>query len=536
MISTTVNISIFRKIDSSYFQIHFVTSLIIMLLAITAATFACLAITLQLASGHHVLNEIDVPSRPMRLSISNNGSDIIGVSSGNNITTTTPDTQVSLLSVSILGKPLVSIINTLTDNITKNINTTSAVGGVFEVETIPEKNKVYAAPFEGGQLGVYDLQSGALLKSIELPNAQRTLPTPLADRLLDSVTLLTGGWSMDYNPNNQLLYVANYNTNQIVIIDTKTDSVVGTISGLPAHPITVKVDPITNTVLVASLAGNKVSFISADTNKIEKTIETGTAPWGMDLDSREHYAYVTNRGSSFITVLDLIDQDVAAKIPIAAPAQAITVDDREHTIYTSYMEQGKVLKIDGKTNSILTTIDMGLIPQDLAVDLNTHKLYASTKYNDKVYVMGPESISVTLPVIMIGGNISGIAVSPFASVVGTITAHGQDVQISEPYVDTTNKSLSMTVSASDGGQVTLSIPRTMFDLIGEDQRQQPQNDSKFELLIDEKPTTYNEESTLASSTNPQGESNMEISFYVPPNSRGIQIIGMGTSSLPDPVP
>lgn len=507
-----------------------------MLLAITVATLAYLAITLQLASGHHVLNEIDVPSRPMRLSISNNGSDIIGVSSGNNITATTPDTQVSLLSVSILGKPLVSIINTLTDNITKNINTTSAVGGVFEVETIPEKNKVYAASFEGGQLGVYDLQSGALLKSIELPNAQRTLPTPLADRLLDSVTLLTGGWSMDYNPNNQLLYVANYNTNQIVITDTKTDSVVGTISGLPAHPITVKVDPITNTVLVASLAGNKVSFISADTNKIEKTIETGTAPWGMDLDSREHYAYVTNRGSSFITVLDLIDRDVAAKISIAAPAQAITVDDREHTIYTSYMEQGKVLKIDGKTNSILTTIDMGLIPQDLVVDPNTHKLYASTKYNDKVYVMGPESISVTLPVIMIGGNISGIAVSPFASVVGTITAHGQDVQISEPYVGTTNKSLSMMVSAPDGGQVTLSIPRTMFDLIGEDQRQQPQNDSKFELLIDGKLTTYNEESALASSTSPQGESNMEISFYVPPNSRSIQIIGTGTSSLPVPVP
>ena len=80
-------------------------------------------------------------------------------------------TEYLILSVSILGKPLVSIIDTLTDNITKNINTTSAVGGVFEVETIPEKNKVYAAPFEGGQLGVYDLQSGTLIKSIALPNA-----------------------------------------------------------------------------------------------------------------------------------------------------------------------------------------------------------------------------------------------------------------------------------------------------------------------------------------------------------------------------
>lgn len=524
-----VNISIFSKLYSSLFPIPTVMLLIVMLTAAIAATFACLTVTIQFASGHHVLNEIDVPSRPMRLSISDNRSDIMGVSGGN--TTTMPSDKqaesLSLLSVSILGKPLVSIINTLTDNITKNINTTSAIGGVFEVETIPEKNKVYAAPFEGGQLGVYDLQSGKLLKAIALPNAARTLPTPLADRILESVTLLTGGWSMDYNPNNQFLYVANYNTNQIVIIDTRTDSVVGTISGLPAHPITVKVDPITNTLLVASLAGNKVSFISADTNKIEKIIETGTAPWGMDLDSREHYAYVTNRGSNFITVLDLIDQEVVAKIPIAAPAQAITVDDLEHTIYTSYMEQDKVLKIDGKTNSILTTIDTGLIPQDLAVDPNTHKLYASTKYNDKVYVMGPESISVTLPVIMVGGNISGLAVSPFASVIGHITAHGQDVQITEPYMDTSNKSLSMMVSAPDGGQVTLSIPRAMLSLIGVDQWPQPQNSSKFELLIDGQPSAISKESTFGSSTNLQGESNMETSFYVRPNSRSIQIIGTG---------
>lgn len=195
------------------------------------------------------------------------------------------------------------------------------------------------------------------------------------------------------------------------------------------------------------------------------------------------------------------------------------------------MEQDKVLKIDYYRCllSILTTIDMGLIPQDLAVDPNTHKLYASTKYNDKVYVMGPESISVALPVIMVGGNISGSTVSPFASVIGAINAHSQDVQITEPFLDTSNKSLSMVVSARDGGQVTLSIPRAMLGLIGDDQWQQPQNGSKFELLIDKKPTTYSEESTLTSNTSPQRESNMEISFYVPPNSRSIHIIGMGTS-------
>ncbi|MGB7883943.1 MAG: hypothetical protein WBL44_14555, partial [Nitrososphaeraceae archaeon] len=101
------------------------------------------------------------------------------------------------------------------------------------------------------------------------------------------------------------------------------------------------------------------------------------------------------------------------------------------------------------------------------------------------------------------------------------------------YMDAGNKSLSMSVSAPDGGQVTLSIPQAMLVLIGDDQSLQPQNNSEFELLIDGKPTTYNEESTLASS--PEAESDIEISFYVPPNSRSIQIIGTGVS-FPVPVP
>jgi hypothetical protein len=136
---------------------------------------------------------------------------------------------------------------------------------------------------------------------------------------------------------------------------------------------------------------------------------------------------------------------------------------------------------------------------------------------------------------MVGGNVSGLAVSPFAGVIGYITAHGQDVQISEPYMDTGNKSLSMSVSAPDGGQVTLSIPQAMLSLIGYDQLLQPQNNSKFELLIDSQPTTYTIESIPISNTNLQGEGSVEISFYVPPDSRSIQINGKGISSS-SPIP
>ena len=108
------------------------------------------------------------------------------------------------------------------------------------------------------------------------------------------------------------------------------------------------------------------------------------------------------------------------------------------------MDMPRIVKIDGNTNTILTTIDLGgtTLLQDLAVDSNTHNLYASTKYEDNVLVIGPKAISKTIPVIT-----SGL---PFALVAGNVTGHGQDVEISEPFVDIKTKSLTMKLTHMTG--------------------------------------------------------------------------------------
>lgn len=464
-------------------------------------------IPVQRSFAHHILEEIQVQGRPMRLSV-NDG----------------------LLFVSNLGEePTVSVINTTSDRIVGSISTNESI---FEVEGVPSRNKVYVAPFEGGQIQVYDLTSNNLIKAIPLPHAEITFRPSLADRLLRTVTVVTGGWSMDYNPSNERLYVANYNADEIVIIDTKTDTVTGTIS-VPDHPITVKVDPFTNTVLVASLAANKLTFISGETNRIVKSLDTGTAPWGLDLDSNEHVAYVTNRGSNYITVIDLLGQNAVARIPIGGPAQGISVDTSEHMVYTSYMEQDKVLKIDGRTNSIISTIEMGLIPQDLTIDSKTHKVYSSTKYEDKIFVLGPRSTALSIPIVTLD--------TPTA-IVGNIRVHGQDVQVLEPFIDISKKSIVMNVSSPDGGDLTINIPRAVLDAKqqtergeGQQGQQEQQNtsvtsnttadDASFRVLVDGNPVNYSEgEETDAEFR--------EITFFIPRGSKYVEIIG--TSSLPPP--
>ncbi|MFZ1876291.1 MAG: hypothetical protein WAU25_04575, partial [Nitrososphaeraceae archaeon] len=339
---------------------------------------------------------------------------------------------------------------------------------------------------EGGTIEVYDSIVRRYIKSIPLPNAETTFTQPLSDRVPLQVTLLTGGWSMDYNPDNQMLYVANYNANEIVIIDTKTDTVVCTIPVSP-HP---------------------------ETNNVTKTLSTGTvSPWGLDIDTTRHLAYVTNRGSNYITVVDTENQEIVTTIPIGAPAQAIAVDETENMIYTSYMEQDKILKIDGNTNTILTTIDMmGIIPQDIVVDsAKTHKVFVSTKFADKILVIGPESLSFDLPVIT--------RETP-AALIGFIQAHSQDVQVFEPYLNVVKKSVDMSLTAEDGGSLNLIIPRNILD-----SKQANGTDFRYIVLLDGTPTEYQEvtreENDLSSNV---ANNSRVISVFIPPGSTSLEII------------
>jgi len=217
--------------------------------------------------------------------------------------------------------------------------------------------------------------------------------------------------------------------------------------------------PDSNVLLVTSLAGNGLTFISTKTNQILNTISTGAAPWGLDIDSKEKIAYVTNRGNNYVTVVNIPTQKIIAKVPISGPAQAITVDDNEHMIYATYMDLPKVVKIDGNTNTVIDTIDITTvrpagqttasaaaeaIPQAIVVDPNSNKLYISIKNADTVYVLGPRAIAKTIPFVTKG--------VPAALIAGNITAHGQDVLVSDPFIDIKTKSLTMNAASPDGGE------------------------------------------------------------------------------------
>ena len=301
-------------------------------IVIVIFTLSILYLPIQITYAHHVIKEITLTDRPMKMSLNE-----------------------PLLFVSNLGQPVISIISTVSDNVVGTIN---ASNGIIDVEGVKDKNKVYVATFRTGEIEVYDLTTKELIKKIPIPGSTIQFPQRLGDTALVTSTVITGGTSFGYNPHNGMLYVANYNTDEIIVIDTKNnDTIVKTIK-VSAHPIDVKVDPVTNQVLVTSFASKKLTFISGDTNEITGTLDTGISPWGIGIDNGKHLAYIAHHNSPYIAVVNILNQEVVKEIPIGFEAQSIGVDTNEHKIYVSFDDIDKIVKIDGNNNEIETVIEL----------------------------------------------------------------------------------------------------------------------------------------------------------------------------------
>ena len=474
-------------------------------------TLSILYLPIQITYAHHVVKEIAVTDRPMKISL-----------------------DEPLLFVSNLGKPIISIISTVSDNVAGTINTSN---GVIDVEGILDKNRVYVATFQTGEIEVYDLTTKELIKKIPIPGSTIQFPQRLGDTALVTSTVITGGSSFGYNPNNGMLYVANYNTDEIIVIDTKNnDTIVKTIK-VSAHPIEVKADPVSNQVLVTSFASKKLTFISGDTNEITGTVDTGISPWGIGIDNREHLAYIAHHNSPYIAVVDILNHKVVKQIPIGFEAQSVVVDTNEHKIYVSFHDIDKIVKINGRNNNeIETVIELeGKTPNDIAIDSNSHKLYASIKFSNNLFVMGPESYAVSVPVV---------TNEPPILFVDNIIVHGQDVQILNPVLmetqnnndnltsaailDSENKSLSMQVSSFDGGDIQIKIPKTVLNVITEEGKGNV-TDSKFTVLIDGVKTEFTEipprKVIIDEGQEEQKDTSREISVFIPKGDKKVEILG-----------
>ena len=142
-------------------------------------------------------------------------------------------------------------------------------------------------------------------------------------------------------------------------------------------------------------------------------------------------------------------------------------------------------------------------------DSKTHKLFASMKGEDKVFVLGPKSFSISLPVVTMQ--------TPVAYV-GNIMIHGQDVYVSEAAIDTEKKALVIVTDTEDGGKLIIKIPRVILDA-----KKLNNEDSFFMVYADNK--------LIDQEIVPEADGSRSVSIEIPRGTESVTI--SGTQAIPE---
>jgi YVTN family beta-propeller protein len=131
-------------------------------------------------------------------------------------------------------------------------------------------------------------------------------------------TIPLGGESngVAVTPDGRKVYVANSGSNNVFVIDTATNAVIGSPIPVGLFPFGVAVTPDGRKVYAANRDNDNVSVIATATNTVIATIPVGSFPIGVAVTPDGRKVYVANSGSNNVFVIDTASNLVLAVVSV----------------------------------------------------------------------------------------------------------------------------------------------------------------------------------------------------------------------------
>jgi len=159
-------------------------------------------------------------------------------------------------------------------------------------------------------------------------------------------------------------------------------------------PYAVAYDPSNGYVYVANWYSNNVSVINGATNKVIANIAVGSEPEGVAYDSSNGYVYVANEGSNSVSVINGANNTVIVSIAVGSGPCGVAYDFSNGYVYVANVNSNDVSVINGTTNTVIASIAVGSGPGDVAYDSSNRYIYV-TNWNS-----GTVSIISTSPQVI----------------------------------------------------------------------------------------------------------------------------------------
>jgi YVTN family beta-propeller protein len=263
-----------------------------------------------------------------------------------------------------------------------------------------------------------------------------------------TVTVGTAPVAVAVNPATNTTYVANYGSANVTVIDGATNATTTVKTG--TFPYAVAVNALTNKIYVANAGSGNVTVIDGESNATT-TVKAGTEPYAVAVNPVTNKVYVANNGSGNVTVIDG-KTNAAATVKAGTNPDAIAVNDITDTIYVANSGSSNVTVIDGETNAT-ATVTAGTTPNALAVNPVTNTVYAANKGSKNVTVI--DGAKNTATTIAAGTNPYAVALNTLTNTIYVSNSGGKNVTV---IAGATGK--TTTVNAGTGPQALAVNPAT----------------------------------------------------------------------------
>jgi len=208
------------------------------------------------------------------------------------------------------------------------------------------------------------------------------------------------------------LYISNYGSNSLDVINTATNSTVTSIPlGSASTPLGVSVSPDGSRVYVANNGLNTVSVINTASNTVIANIHVGSSPFGVAISPDGNRVYVANNLSDDISVINTLTNAVIATIPIGANPWDLAVSPDGSSVYVTDYQSAEITAISTSTNTVSATIATLTNPFGLIFSPDGSRVYVANSGSNVVSVINTATNTVSA-IIPVGSDPYEIAISP----------------------------------------------------------------------------------------------------------------------------
>jgi len=169
-------------------------------------------------------------------------------------------------------------------------------------------------------------------------------------------------------------------------------------------------DPITASLYSTNRISDNVTIINAKTNQVSGSIPVGSGPYGIVLDKTNGLLYVANDNASTVSIINPATNLVVGTLPVGSEPQALWYDSSNNDIYVPDWGSSNLTIISGSSNTIIGAIPLGSLPQ-VAAGLPHSELYVSNSGSNNLTVVNDTSNSV-MGSIPVGLHPDGIQFVP----------------------------------------------------------------------------------------------------------------------------